>query len=110
MIKHISEIKNNNSGMTMVEVLMGFLILSIILGAVITVISFSSNMYFRSADEKRKQTTLMEESYKSSATAGAGTSCAVTANIDGTETEINLEGVTRKLVSDNTYVFSYSKP
>lgn len=65
-MKESNVLKVNNKGMTMVEVLMGFAILSIILGGVITIIKFSSNMYFRSADMRREQATLNKMAYDDS--------------------------------------------
>lgn len=64
-MKKLKALQQNNEGMTMVEVLMGFLILSIILGGVVSLISFSSKMYFNSVDIRRNQSELAEEAYKS---------------------------------------------
>lgn len=63
-MKKLKALQQNNDGMTMVEVLMGFLILSIILGGVVSLISFSSKMYFNSVDLRRDQTELVENAYK----------------------------------------------
>lgn len=59
-----TDIINDNKGMTMVEVLMGFMILSIILGGVTGLISFSSKMFKQSVDLRRAQTDLTAQAYK----------------------------------------------
>jgi len=53
--KWLFDFSKDNSGMTIVEVLMGFVILSILMGAVISLISFSSNMMYKSVDLKNAQ-------------------------------------------------------
>ena len=50
--RKMKKLKLNNQGMTIVEVLMGFVILSLILDAVITMIMFSNNMMYKSVDLK----------------------------------------------------------
>lgn len=63
-MKKLKALQQNNDGMTMVEVLMGFLILSIILGGVVSLISFSSKMYFNSVDLRKNQTELTADAYR----------------------------------------------
>ena len=117
-IKLIKLIKQNNDGMTMVEVLMGFLILSIILGGVVTLITFSSNMYFQSIDARNEQTKLAEEAYKK-APAGSDVNVDVfvltTPGEVGTASKVTLNGADARLKSmslvqvsgneQNAYVF-----
>lgn len=108
----IKNLETDNKGMTMVEVLMGFLILSIILGGVVTLISFSSNMYFKSVDKNREQTELMQNAYreKESAALTSGSGCKV--STVGTEADMDIEmnNTSRYEISNNAYVFYYSKP
>lgn len=56
----------NNKGMTMVEVLVGFVILSLIMGGVYHMIRFGSNMLYESVDIKHSQESFEEEVYKTS--------------------------------------------
>lgn len=102
MIKKIKLFKQNNDGMTMVEVLMGFLILSIILGGVVTLITFSSNMYFKSIDARNEQTKLAEEAYKK-APAGSDVNVDVfvltTPGETSTASKVTLSGVDAGLKS-----------
>lgn len=62
--------KENNQGMTMVEVLMGFVLLAIVLGMFSKIIVTSSNMYYNSVDLKRAQEAVQKETYASSVTDG----------------------------------------
>jgi len=61
----------DQSGMTMVEVLMGFVILSLMLGSLSGIISFSSKMYENSVDIKRCEEKLQAIIYKSNVSADA---------------------------------------
>lgn len=70
-----TDIISDNKGMTMVEVLMGFMILSIILGGVTGLISFSSKMFKQSVDLRRAQTDLTAQAYKTNT--GSSESIAV---------------------------------
>lgn len=54
----------NNEGSTMIEVLIAFLLVSIILGALYQVVKFSSNMYMKSVDMKRQIQAFETEMYK----------------------------------------------
>lgn len=54
----------NNKGMTMVEVLVGFVILSLIMGGVFHMIRFGSNMLYEAVDIKHSQESFEEETYK----------------------------------------------
>lgn len=54
----------NNKGMTMVEVLVGFVILSLIMAGVFQMIKFSSNMLYKSIDLRNAQTEYEKEAYK----------------------------------------------
>jgi len=78
----INCIKSNN-GMTMTEVLTGFIVLAVFLGGMSGIISFASNMVFRSIDLKRDMQVIQSELYKKDPT------CTVTASdisfsVDGT--------------------------
>lgn len=53
-----------NRGSTMVEVLVAFLLVSIILGALYQVVKFSSNMYLKAVDMTRQVEAFEEEMYK----------------------------------------------
>lgn len=65
MRKDIFTALKNNRGMTMMEVLMGFLVLVVFLGGISGIISFSSKMVFRSIDLKKDLQTIQGELYKS---------------------------------------------
>lgn len=56
--------KTDNRGMTMVEVLMGFVLLSIMLGMLSQIISFSSSLYRQSVDIKRMEEYMEQYLYK----------------------------------------------
>ena len=60
----MKKIKADNRGMTMAEVLVGFAILSIMLGMLSQIISFSSNLYRKSVDIKRMAETMEQYVYK----------------------------------------------
>ena len=60
--------KNNNQGMTMVEVLMGFVILALLLGMFSGIIVTASNMYYNSVDLKRAHESLQGVVYSESIT------------------------------------------
>lgn len=53
-----------NRGSTMVEVLVAFLLVSIILGALYQVVKFSSNMYLKAVDMTRQVEAFEEKMYK----------------------------------------------
>ena len=73
--------RNNNQGMTMVEVLMGFVILALLLGMFSGIIVTASNMYYNSVDLKRAHESLQGAVYSESITGS-----------------LSPEGVTLKLV------------
>ncbi|MBR6328710.1 MAG: prepilin-type N-terminal cleavage/methylation domain-containing protein [Lachnospiraceae bacterium] len=56
----------DNKGMTLVEVLVGFVILTIIMAGVYHLISFGSKMLYESTDITRGQQEFEEELYKNS--------------------------------------------
>ena len=66
--KDSSFFKNNNQGMTMVEVLMGFVILALLLGMFSGIIVTASNMYYNSVDLKRAHESLQGVVYSESIT------------------------------------------
>ena len=60
--------RNDNRGMTMVEVLMGFVILALLLGMFSGIIVTASNMYYNSVDLKRAHESLQGAVYSESIT------------------------------------------
>lgn len=60
--------RNSNQGMTMVEVLMGFVILALLLGMFSGIIVTASNMYYNSVDLKRAHESLQGAIYSESIT------------------------------------------
>lgn len=60
----------DNRGMTMVEVLMGFVLLAVILGMLSGSIVAATNIYYSSVDLRRAEESLQEEIYKTSVTDG----------------------------------------
>ena len=56
-------LKNDNRGMTMAEVLLAFVILSIIMGLLSGIIAFSKKMYMQAADQRRAQEELQKQIY-----------------------------------------------
>lgn len=60
--------RNSNHGMTMVEVLMGFVILALLLGMFSGIIVTASNMYYNSVDLKRAHESLQGAVYSESIT------------------------------------------
>ena len=56
-----------NKGMTMVEVLIGFVILLLILGMLSGVIAFAHNMFLNAVDIKKSEENLEENAYKKTA-------------------------------------------
>ena len=60
--------RNSNQGMTMVEVLMGFVILALLLGMFSGIIVTASNMYYNSVDLKRAHESLQGAVYSESIT------------------------------------------
>lgn len=64
MINRIKNSQLNNSGSTMVEVLMGFVLLSLMIGMLTGIISVANNMYTSSVDKRHVQDRLEEELYK----------------------------------------------
>lgn len=60
--------RNDNHGMTMVEVLMGFVILALLLGMFSGIIVTASNMYYNSVDLKRAHESLQGAVYSESIT------------------------------------------
>lgn len=61
-------LKSDDRGMTMVEVLMGFVLLLLMLGMLSGIIALSSNMLMRSVDLKQAEEALQKEIYKTSLT------------------------------------------
>lgn len=60
----IKKKKLNNQGMTMVEIMVGFVILVVLMGGLFNLISFSSNMVKNSVDMKNAQIEVWSEAYK----------------------------------------------
>lgn len=54
----------NNKGTTIVEVMLGFVILMLMLGMLSGVIVFAANLYFKSVDLSKAQTKLQQCAYK----------------------------------------------
>lgn len=69
MKKHIlrfkNQIWNNQSGMTMVEVMLAFAVLSVIMASLSGIMAFSSKMYRQSVDLKRTGENFQSIIYKS---------------------------------------------
>lgn len=65
MNRYVSK-KKKNMGMTMIEVLLGFVLLAAFLGGVSSIIHFSSNMLYNSVDLKNYQEEFIAEMYKKS--------------------------------------------
>lgn len=63
-MKFYNRPKKSNKGMTMVEVLMGFVVLITFLGGMSSIIAFSSNLLYRSIDLKRDLQVIQGELYK----------------------------------------------
>lgn len=61
---HNIKYKSSNQGMTMVEVVIGFVVLVVLLEGLYGTIRFSHNMYTRSVDLKKAQEVLNENIYK----------------------------------------------
>ena len=111
----MKRIRKDNQGMTMVEVLMGFVILSLMLGMLSHIISFSSNLYKQSLDLKRVEENLEKYIYKKELPLPAeGTSVTVKevhTEADGTEhiTDAKYEDGTGEVpVSLNSKVYTIS--
>lgn len=64
MTNKIEQLKMNNRGMTMSEVLVGFVVLMIFMGGLSGIISFSSKMLMESVDIYKAELKLEEEVYK----------------------------------------------
>lgn len=60
----------NNKGMSMVEILVGFVVLSVIIAGVIHMIKFGAGMMYDSVDIKHSQEEFEAEVYKRSPDAG----------------------------------------
>jgi len=69
MKKLITKTKLNNKGMTMTEVIIGFVVLMVILGGLSGVIAFSSNMLIESTDIAKAQQVLEAEVFKTNSSA-----------------------------------------
>lgn len=65
------KIHTDNYGMTIVEVLVGFVVLAVILASLSGIIVVSRNMYFRSIDTSKELGMIQEELYKTNAINGA---------------------------------------
>lgn len=91
---------DNNQGMTMVEIMMGFTVLMVLLGGLSSIISFSSNLYMNCVDIKRAQEEFQAEIYKN--------------NNEGTKHETSLKFVgtlssapkTKTAINTDMYVYS----
>lgn len=59
------EIIQSNKGSTMIETLVSFVVLFLVLGALYSIVSFSSELYMRSVDISRLQQRFFKEIYKS---------------------------------------------
>lgn len=64
--------KSLNEGTTIVEVMMGFVILMLMMGMLSGVILFASNLYFKSVDLAHAQTKLQQSVYKNEDVQEAG--------------------------------------
>ena len=63
-----ARLKGNNQGMTMVEVLMGFVLLLLMLGMLSGILALSSRMFENSVDLRRAQESLQQAVYKTTVT------------------------------------------
>lgn len=59
------KIIQSNKGSTMIETLVSFVVLFLVLGALYSIVSFSSELYMRSVDISRLQQRFFKEIYKS---------------------------------------------
>ena len=91
----------NNKGMTMVEVLMGFVLLTLMLGMLSQVIAFSSNLYRQSVSMKRAEENLEKNIYKKNLPLGDGTFVTVK--------EVKKENGQVISISDATFTKNGSK-
>lgn len=66
-MKKTDTLLKNNSGMSMVEVLMGFVLLVILLGMVSGIISTSTNIYYSSVDLRRAEESMQKVIYSNKA-------------------------------------------
>lgn len=67
-MKKRKRLSNTNCGMTMVEILMGFVILVLILAMLSGVIVVATNIYYSSVDLRRAEESLQEAIYSNSIT------------------------------------------
>lgn len=103
-MRHKISASKNNSGMTMVEVLMGFVILVILLGLVSGIIVVSTNIYYSSVDLERAEESLQEALYSKSITDSLPPETEViklvpTSDMPGTKTPITMSCKMYKLSS-----------
>ena len=78
--------KLNNKGMTMVEIMVGFVLLGIFLGGLTQLIMFSSHMIQNSVDLRHAQTEVWSEAYRDNpGTVEGGISFTIKENSDGAE-------------------------
>lgn len=103
-MRHKISASKNNSGMTMVEVLMGFVILVILLGLVSGIIVVSTNIYYSSVDLERAEESLQEALYSKSITDSLSPETEViklvpTSDMPGTKTPITMSCKMYKLSS-----------
>lgn len=73
MIKRKNLIVKQNKGMTMVEILLGFVILMVMMGMLSGIIVFASNLYYESVDLKKAETALARNLYREDLASGAST-------------------------------------
>lgn len=66
-----TSLKKDNRGMTMAEVIVGFVILLLIIGMLSGIIAFARNMYFESVDLRKAQELFQAEMYKSNVEASS---------------------------------------
>ena len=59
------KVRQSNKGSTMIETLVSFVVLFLVLGALYSIVSFSTELYMRSVDISRLQQKFFREIYKS---------------------------------------------
>lgn len=99
-----SSLPKKNSGMTMVEILMGFVILVLMLGMLSGIIVAATNIYYSSVDLRRAEESLQKEMYLKSVADSASTesvslSLVPASDMPGDSTPISLSADLYKLSS-----------
>lgn len=109
----IKKLHKDNSGMTIVEVLVGFVVLTVILASLAGIIAVSKNMYFQSVDTIKEEELIQTEIYKTDvlnkATVSEGTVTFVpaagmpkTQNNAELQTDIKIYSIgAEELIGDN---------